>query len=172
MDKIELKTERLRLVPLDICNMQLLLEDTAKLEENLNLTYKGPKIVGEMRKAVEELCLAMKQNPKDYAYNTLWQFILESEAAIIGSACFKGVPDDEGKVEIGYGINKAYQNKGYTKEAVKEMCRWALMQDKVLKVIAETDKDNFASHKILEYCGMKKYKETEGSFWWEVGLSN
>lgn len=52
-------------------------------------------------------------------------------------------------------------------EAAKGMCQWALKQNGVKSVIAETDLDGVASQKILERCGFKNYKREE-TLWWRL----
>ncbi len=52
-------------------------------------------------------------------------------------------------------------------EAVKAMCGWALKQNGVTSVIAETDLEGLASQKILKRCGFKKDKEEE-TLWWRL----
>nr|WP_321436868.1 hypothetical protein [uncultured Bacteroides sp.] len=42
------------------------------------------------------------------------------------------------------------------------------LETKRLCIIAETEKDNYASQMVLQKCGMKKYKESDTGFWWEV----
>ena len=71
------------------------------------------------------------------------------------------MPNENGEVEIGYGLGKAYRRNGYMTEAIKAMCEWALKQTGVSAVIAQTDFDGFASQKVLERCGFKKYSEAE-----------
>ena len=52
-------------------------------------------------------------------------------------------------------------------EAAEALCKWGLRQDKVTKIIAETEADNIKSHKVLERLGFKKYKSDE-TLWWEL----
>lgn len=47
---------------------------------------------------------------------TNWQTILKRCQVVIGSACFMGAPDETGMIELGYGINKPFQKKGYMTE--------------------------------------------------------
>ena len=162
----ELKTKRLRIIPLSPYYLQLLLEDIKKLETELGMIYHGVPMEEGMIEAAKELFLVALTDPENYIWHTLWQFVLIDQNIIIGSACFKGVPDEDGCVEIGYGINEAYEHKGYTREAAETMCKWARNQANVKSIIAETEKDNFPSHKILKNCGMKIYKQTEESIWW------
>lgn len=53
-------------------------------------------------------------------------------------------------------------------EAAKAMCEWALKQNDVTSVIAETESDSFASQRILKCCGFEKYKEEEETIWWKL----
>lgn len=54
-------------------------------------------------------------------------------------------------------------------EAVQAMCNWALLQNCVTKVIAETELDGIASQKILKRCGFNKYQQSETA-WWKLEL--
>lgn len=162
----ELETKRLRLIPLTPYQLELLMEDTGKLEKELFVKYDGVEIEGHMLEATREQFLVCLTDTENYVWHTFWQFVLKEENKIIGSACFKGMPDSEGCVEIGYGINQTYENMGLTKEAAKEMCTWALLSGKAKYITAETEKDNIPTRKILEYCGLKIYKETEEAYFW------
>jgi ribosomal-protein-alanine N-acetyltransferase len=70
----------------------------------------------------------------------------------VGDLSFKGLNED-GSVEIGYGINDEFQGQGYATEAVAVAVNWALKQAGVLRVEAETEPDNAASQRVLAKCG-------------------
>ena len=70
---------------------------------------------------------------------------------IISVFSFKGISEN-GVVEIGYGINAEYENKGYTTEAVKAVAKWASTQDNVKQIEAEAEESNIASIRVLEKC--------------------
>ncbi len=53
-------------------------------------------------------------------------------------------------------------------EAVKKLTNWAFSFNHVTEVIAETEKDNLPSHRVLEKIGMEKYEENEKMFWWRI----
>ena len=69
----------------------------------------------------------------------------------IGSLSFKGISEN-GIVEIGYGINDGYENKGYTTEAVGAVVKWAAKQPNVNQIEAEAEESNPASIRVLEKC--------------------
>lgn len=52
-------------------------------------------------------------------------------------------------------------------EAVQAMCKWALKQENVSHIIAETDVDGFASQRILQRCGFIETRREE-SIWWRL----
>jgi len=56
---------------------------------------------------------------------------------IIGSTSFHGVPDDNGKMEIGIGIDPGFWNHGYATEALRGMWNWVIDQPGV-KVLRYT----------------------------------
>ena len=60
-----------------------------------------------------------------------WMIIVRPEMKIIGSTGFKGVPNEEGSIDIGYGIISQEQKKGYAIEAVTALANWALAKNEV-----------------------------------------
>ena len=78
--------------------------------------------------------------------------IEQKDGTHIGDLCFKGLNED-GSVEIGYGITEENQGKGYATEAVEAVIAWALNQSGVRQVEAETERDNKKSQRVLEKCG-------------------
>jgi RimJ/RimL family protein N-acetyltransferase len=56
-------------------------------------------------------------------------------------------------------------------EAVEKFCKWALTDEKIETIIAETEIGNMASKRVLERCGLKKYKEEETA-WWKLNKEN
>jgi len=110
-------------------------------------------------------------------WETNWKVILREENRSIAGIMIKGAPNDRGEVIIGYGTNEAYQNKGYMTEAIKGLIKWIFENPKALSIVADTDKNNVASHKVLEKNGFLKYNETvvtykngevEELVWWKL----
>jgi len=163
-----LETKKLKLIPLDAHNLRYSIEDRRKMERNLGVKITDTELeepVKEARKTSLEMVL---ENKKDYLWFTSWEIVLKEENRIIGGLCFKGCPDEKGRVEIGYGMQDEYRCKGYTTEAVKELINWAFSFKNITEIIAETEKDNLPSHRVLEKAGMQKYEENEKMFWWKI----
>ena len=81
------------------------------------------------------------------------QIVLKQSREIIGSISFHGVPDENGMVEIGLGIEPEFQNKGFAKEALMAMWAWAIYQPGVKSFRYTVSPDNAPSIKVIEYFG-------------------
>lgn len=165
---MELETSRLIIKPLTVKQFKLLLEGFSKMEQALGLLPSGEVWPEDVQKAMEGLYKEALKNPIDWIWYTNWQIILKAENKAIGSLCFMQAPDEKGMVEIGYGIHEKYLNKGYMTEALQVVCGWALNQDGVKSVTAETEKDNIASQRVLQKCGMSFFEETDSNFCWKM----
>lgn len=119
---MELNTQRLHIIPLDLEQFQLLLSSMDKLEESLHLDYSKECLDNDTKQAISELYKLALSYLNEIEWYTNWQIILKKENNSIGSACFKEVPDESKTVELGYGIHLYYRNKGYIKEAVNAIC--------------------------------------------------
>ena len=103
-----------------------------------------------MKMAYQEMLDGCLKHSENHIWYTLWFMQLkDSKDEIVGTLSFKGI-DDNGMVEIGYGINEGYENKGYMTEAVTAMAKWASMQPNVKQVEAEAEEGNIASIRVLE----------------------
>ena len=163
-----LETKKLKLIPLDDYNLRLLVKDRQKMERNLGVKINDTELEESEIIALRTSLQKVIENKEDYLWYTNWVIVLKKENIIIGGLCYKGSPDEKGRVEIGYGIQEEYRCKGYTTEAVKELTNWAFNFNNVTEIIAETEKDNLPSHRVLEKVGMEKYEENEKMFWWRI----
>lgn len=128
-------TERMKVYPISIEKMKEIVE--IEKNEILKIAYK-------------EMLDGCLNYPENYIWYTLWFMELkDSENEIIGTLSFKGI-DDKGIVEIGYGINEGYENKGYMTEAVRAIVKWASEQPNVNHI--EAEENNYASIRVLEKC--------------------
>lgn len=105
----------------------------------------------ELKKAYSEMLEQCRAYPKMRKWYAAW-FIELKTGKRVGELCFKGLSSDGG-VEIGYGILPQFQGNGYAAEAVRAVTKWALMQDGVTFISAETESDNIASQKVLQKAG-------------------
>ena len=166
-----LETERLLLLPLNYEQLIKYIWLDYSLEQELRVKYHPRIVPPELLGTFEKVVLPRVADPKrNYLYSTLWLLVLKSENVLVGDLCFKGDPDAYGEIEIGYGTYPEYHGKGYMTEAINGMLHWASKQPDLKTVVAETEKNNVASMKILEYNEFVKYDQTEKLFKWRRKL--
>lgn len=153
-----LETPRLTLIALDARQLSLWVNDLAALERELGCRYEAEPLEGHFLEIVKGQLAKTEADPDNYVWRSFW-LLKRGDGKIVGSADFKAPPDENGETEIGYGLGEAFMGKGYMTEAVSAMCRWALSRDDVKAVIAETERDGFASQRALARCGFEPYNE-------------
>jgi ribosomal-protein-alanine N-acetyltransferase len=174
---LELATERLKIIPLDIESYRLYIENSNKMEEKLGLKITNKIWNEDIKGAFQYRFKKVVENREQYLWETLWVVISTEENCEIASLMIKGYPNEKGEVIIGYGTDESYQNKGYMTESVEGLIKWIFTNPKALSIIADTDKVNIASHRVLEKNGFIKYKESvktseggevEELVWWRL----
>ena len=69
---------------------------------------------------------------------------------------FAGESFEEGKTgELGWVIDKEYQNKGFVTEAAEALIKYAKEEFGIFRIIAQCDSENYASCRVAEKLGMK-----------------
>jgi RimJ/RimL family protein N-acetyltransferase len=137
-----IETDRLYLIPLTANQLKLWIEDIPALEKELNCSYQAEPMEGVFLHIVKgqyEITVNVELN---YLYHSFWFLVRKTDRIVIGSVDFKGFPNADGEVEIGYGLGKEFEHNGYMTEAVQAMCHWAMEQELISHVIAETDIGN------------------------------
>ncbi len=162
-----LQTERLEIIPLKPYQLKFWIEDIPALEKELNCSYKAEPMEGFFLEIVNDQYEITQKDPDNYIWHSFFFLVRKNDRIVVGSADFKDIANENGEVEIGYGLGKEYEHNGYTTEAVKAMCEWVLKQNGVSSVIAETDLEGLASQRILERCGFKIYKAGD-TLWWRL----
>ena len=118
MKNICLETERLKL-------------HVASRDEMENLIDTQTDDV--LKTAYREMLQGCLDDPSAWEWHAVWIIELK-DGTRVGDLSFKGL-DPSGVAEIGYGISKEYQNRGYA------------------TIEAETEPENAASQRVLEKCG-------------------
>jgi hypothetical protein len=77
--------------------------------------------------------------------------VLKESQEVIGSTSFHGVPDADGMMEIGLGIEEAFRNKGYAREALAGMWKWVCAYPEVKTLRYTVSPDNLASIAVINY---------------------
>jgi len=111
------------------------------------------------QETMENMAQALEKGPEQVGW-WCWYFVLHNKVTrhrvLIGDGGFKGPPDEEGTVEIGYSRLQPYRNRGYTTEAVKALVGWAFQHPQVTWVIAEARPGNTVSIRVLQKAGFNE----------------
>ncbi len=163
----ELNTERLRLIPLSAENLKLLIENPVEMGLRLSLSESDRFLSPELRQAMEIRLSKLLVDEENYEWYTNWLIVSKDQNCTIGGVMLKGLPNEYGEVVIGYYTHPEYQGNGYMTETINSMKNWLLNQSNVMYVIADTEKDNIPSHRVLEKLGAELYKETDELYFWK-----
>lgn len=105
--------------------------------------HNGP----ETRNWVRSL---LRKHPDEPGFAS-WYLIGDGE--LVGILGYKGPPDAEGSVEIGYSIVAERQRRGFATRGIGLLVARALTDPRVIVICAETLPDGLASQGVLLKCG-------------------
>lgn len=167
-----LLTSRLKLIPLNLSQLRLLKEDRSLMEQNLGLQPSNmimDKVIAqEIQSAMYFWEISIVEDHVNYPWHTTWEIILNVENRSIGTVGLSGLPDKNGETGVGYSIDLNYHNRGYMTEALNGLIDWAFQNNKLKRILAETNGDNYPSHRVLEKCGFSVIENptAEGNMMW------
>lgn len=161
-------TPRLQLIPLDLHQLRMVLHEMEMLEMSLNMAIKRDFITEPVQRAIRMKIEKMElSDVSRHGWFTYWLIVIKDEKAGAGMLGFKGFPDEEGSTEIGYGIDPAYQGKGYMSEAVQSLIDWAF-QHPFCTCITATEVKNLASRRLLERLGGQLVNASDHATSWKI----
>jgi [ribosomal protein S5]-alanine N-acetyltransferase len=154
-----LETPRLFLIqlPLEVMKTRLLKDHFTAFVPDLNLEITfPPEYPGDALGFFESWAAQVETNghPSNQPDGCV---IHKLERLAIGQMGFKGQPDTDGSVEIGYNVSPTHHNQGYATEAVGALVNWALESGFARRVTAETLASNLASNRVLEKLGLVQF---------------
>jgi RimJ/RimL family protein N-acetyltransferase len=86
----------------------------------------------------------------------VFTLVRKEDGRAIGGIGFHGVPDEEGRVEIGYDLVEGARGNGYAAEALRALADWALARDDVHTLFAAIDHENAASQRVVARAGFAR----------------
>ena len=87
---------------------------------------------------------------------------------VIGDAGFKGLPNADGEVDLGYAIIVQAQKNGYGLEVAKGLANWAFKQSNVKAITARCLLANKPSARVLEKLGMAQVSTDDELISWKL----
>lgn len=97
-----------------------------------------------------------------------WMIIETSTNLIIGDIGFKGLPDKNGEIDLGYGIIASERMKGFALEAAAGILKWAFLQKTVKAITANCQVANLGSQKILSLLRFSVVKQEGEMIYWRL----
>jgi [ribosomal protein S5]-alanine N-acetyltransferase len=154
-------TQRLRIVPLAHNQLLLFKNSPRALAENLGIEFierqGDPATAKDVEEAIEFWLTNTALRPEHFEWFTNWEIILVDENISVGGVGFAGLPDEEGKTMVGYGLDVRFHGKGIATEALSALIPWGFRNQNLKRIIADTPLSNIASQKVLQ---KNKFNET------------
>jgi ribosomal-protein-alanine N-acetyltransferase len=147
-----IETTNLQLIPAEAAHFEAILGNKKELEQMMNVRVPDnwPTFPESMPHGYEML----KSDPASHRWG-FYLFVNSADRVLIGEGGFKGKPDGEGLVEIGYALVPEYRLRGLATEAARGLTRYAFSHPEVAIVQAHTLCDGTASINVLKKLGMK-----------------
>ncbi|MEJ7639876.1 MAG: GNAT family N-acetyltransferase [Singulisphaera sp.] len=166
-------TARLQLRPYSPEHLLALLEGPRQFEERIGLrAAEGLRDFFASDEVSPAWLAQLRASPVADPWVHGFAVIHRGSGEVIGSAGFKGPPDEKGMVEIAYGIVPGYQGQGYATEATTALLAFAFGDGRVNLVRAHTFSGHNASTRVLTKCRFESIGEVvdpeDGPVWrWE-----
>jgi RimJ/RimL family protein N-acetyltransferase len=160
-DPETIRTPRLELVSMSVAFMQALQRrDFATAEDEI-----GASVPRWMPKQLEHFLQyrlgQLERDPTEREWLGRAMVLTDEHGKrhALGSIGFHGRPDEQGRVEIGYGIDPGYRRQGLTSEAVRAMFDWAHSKHGITRFVASVAPNNRASLALISRFGFEKVGE-------------
>ena len=143
-----LQTDRLRIRPLDIRDVDAYFEIKSDPEVTTKYCLEPDRFIEETRVWVEKRI-------EDYTKRdvTYWVFALKEDDRAIGGCCFWNFDPTLRCAEIGYELNRAYWSKGITSEALLAILTYGFADMDLHRIEALPLAFNEPSVKLLKKLG-------------------
>ncbi len=167
MGAYTIETERLLIIPMSYSLMCSVLENRYDGLDAIGVKRN----VGWPRQDTIDILSFLKDNLPDsdnVSGFDVWMIVKKESMTVIGDAGFKGAPDENGAIDIGFGLIEAEWGKGYGYESANALINWAFSQNNVKKVTADCLLNNHGSTGVLRKCKMRETGRDNESIHWEI----
>ena len=150
-----IRTRRLELRPAGVAELEAELEGRDALAAQLGVAVPGewpPELYDE---AALRYSLGIVRAAGGGSAWALHYMIDADQRTVVGVCGYKGPPDPEGTVEVGYSVVREHRRKGYATEATGGLVIRAFADPSVLRVVAQTMSELSESIGVLEKLGFR-----------------
>ena len=149
---MDIVTDRLNLHALTPTEARRIVERAPDAEDRWHAEYPLEDELDPLRS------LAASSEPDEVF--TLYAIRTRPDNTAVGGIGFFGPPDDNGEVELGFGLVEAVRGQGYATEALIGAVRHALAGG-ARHVKADTDLQNFGSQNVLAKAGFREISRSD-----------
>ena len=174
---LALETPRLRLLPHSPANLLALIESRDRFERLSGLrAADGLREFFVSGDVSPEWLSRLRASTVTDPWVHGFVVVHRESGSAIGSAGFKGPPDEYAMAEIAYGIVPSYESRGYATEAAAALVTFAIESGQVRLLRAHTLPTPNASTRVLAKCGFAYVGEVidpeDGLVWrWERAIT-
>ncbi|HUF34875.1 MAG TPA: GNAT family N-acetyltransferase [Gemmatimonadales bacterium] len=155
MTERTLRTDRLRLSPLDAAAVDALLAgDAERLRALTGSHFSRASAPPYMAEALPEVRERLRLYPEEAPWWN-WLIAREDTGEAVGAVALGGPPDSAGAVLVGYAVYPEHEGHGFATEAVRAMIGWAFRQPGVREVRALAPVWNTPALRVAENVGMR-----------------
>lgn len=148
------ETDRLWLIPLPLDVVKAACEGR-RSESGFPYTIPEAWPDSDLRDFLPTYAAMLAEEPGTARWG-VWVMIEQASRTVIGDIGFKGAPDGEGRIEIGYSVLPLWRQQGFATEAARAMIDWGLKQPAVKAVLAECLATNEPSARVLRSAGLQQ----------------
>ena len=163
---MELRTERLVMRPLDRDTIRSIYDGIVDGPALRGFEVPDDWPMEGLRSALPVMFNDLMDAPSSLGWHA-WVIADGATMMIMGDAGFKGPPNDEGVVEIGFSMLPLHRGNGFAKEAVRALMDHAFTTGRVRTIVAECEEDNVISRRTLLATGFEKRRTVRGRDYFE-----
>lgn len=136
--------------------------DDAEAAFLLNADPEVVKYTGDPPFESIETARLFLNNYPDYKINGFGRWaVVDKQTNEYTGWCGLKLLKDLNQVDLGYRFYQKHWNKGYATETGKACIRWGFNRLNLNEIVGRAMKENIASIKVLEKCGMKYWKDED-----------
>lgn len=166
MNLKNIQTNRLTLIPITLEIVKSLINRSSKEIENLGIKCDKKWPTEDTMDILPIINASLEKSKIPTGFET-WMIVDKNNKKIIGDIGFHGEPNENGKVEIGFGLVEHEREKGFGFESLNAIMDWLNFQESVKVIKAECLISNNPSARILEKAGFKEVNKDDELIYWE-----
>jgi ribosomal-protein-alanine N-acetyltransferase len=140
-----------------VAEVPVIPEDASQGTSEIRSVHFPPEWPGE---ALVLLPVWKAQMEADPTFEILGGTMIDRETSTaVGQMSFSVSADRAAVVELGYGVNPAFQGRGYATEMARAMVQWARQQEDIDVIASACLRSNIASVRVLEKVGFTRIGE-------------